>query len=92
MGGDASARLEALQARVAGKLHAASDPFAEFAGDIFGDKGDMGVAADELEIGGIACGSGKDEIGEAVGRGDNGPGTAGTIAARQSVPGSIAAA
>ena len=77
---DADAMLETFEARIARELHATGDPFAEFAGNIFGHKRDVRVAADELEFGGIACGRGECEIGVTVGRGDDDPGAAGPVA------------
>jgi len=77
---DPDAVLETPEAWIAGEVHAASDPFAELAGDIFGDKGDVGVASDEFEISGIASGRREDQIGLAVGRADDHPAAAGAIA------------
>ncbi len=48
---DANAVLEALKPRCAGEIHAASAPFTEFGGDVFGDERDVSVASDEFVVG-----------------------------------------
>ena len=77
---DADAVLKAFKARIARELHATSDPFTKFTGNIFGHERDVRVAANELEFDGIACGRGECEIGVAVGRGNDGPRPAGAVA------------
>ncbi len=64
--------LEALEAGRAGEIYAAGAPFAEFGGDIFGDKSDVGVAADKFVVGGIGVGDGKGEIRLTIRRSDDG--------------------
>ena len=80
VGQNTPAALQTLEARSAGKLHAAGAPLAELAHDVFGDEGDVGVAADKLVIGGIALGDGQGEVGFAVGRREDSPGVAGAVA------------
>jgi len=80
VGFDARALGEPLEAGRTGELDAAGAPLAELGHDVFGDERDVGVAADELVVGGVAGRNGEDQVGVAVGRRDHGPGTAGTIA------------
>jgi hypothetical protein len=69
-----AARLEVeLDAAEAGSIleaDAALGPFLVFGEDIFGDEGDTGGAADELEVEGVGLGGDEPEDRLAVGRGD----------------------
>ena len=69
--------LEALEARGKLELHAALAPFAEFGDDVFGDEGDVGGMADELESFGVRLRSNQSEVGRAIRRGDRDPPAAG---------------
>ena len=63
--------FQATQARGNQEGNAEAAPVAEFGENVFGDEGDLRVAADELELFGGRIGSDESETGGAVGRSDS---------------------
>jgi len=77
--------LETPEPRIGKKTDAAIAPFAEFSEHIFGNKRDVGCAADLLELIGVGARNDEREVGGAVGRGDDDPGLADLARLRASV-------
>jgi hypothetical protein len=69
--------LDAPEARSVLKANPAHGPLVKFGGDVFGDKDNLGGAADEFVLLGLGLGNDEREDGAAVGRGDGDPAVTG---------------